>query len=904
MSHPARLRNLQSPCVVPRLLLAALCTALLGGCGGGSGTGTILGGSQDPDPVIVDFALAYIERPLRVDGNGNLFGTNPRDPARFQPGADLRVRDRASPSAAERSITAGLFPPAGDGSPALYDVRDLTTSYDGNQLLFALRAPQIPGAPAAAQPTWDIWRYDHPSGTVQRVIRSETTARAGQDLAARFLPDGRILFASTRQRHARAVLLDEGKPQFTAQDEDRLRQAFNLHVMEPDGSDIRQITFSPSGDLYPAVTGDGRIVFSRWDNVAAIDRISLYSAEPDGRTLQLLYGSNSHRTGPGGTRIEFVQPLELPDGRLQVLLRPFGDSTRQSALPVAIDVANYIDNEQPVFSAIGLGGPAQQPLFSGELGLADTDVAAQGRYAAAAPLYDGTGRFLVAWSQCRLLDTAAGDPPPIVACSRGDRADPRYVEAPPLYGLWMRNPQSDTQQPIIPGREGIAITDVAVLEPRTLPPVRFDGTPGIDIDGDLAAAGAGVMHIRSVYDFNGNASVNIESLRDPTATAADQRPARFLRLVKAVSLPDRSLLNLPGTAFGRSQAQLMREILGYTMIEPDGSVMIQVPANVAFWPEVLDANGRRIGNRHSNWLQVRPGEVLNCNGCHTPGSGLPHGRLDAEAPSANPGAPFNGLPFPNTTPTLFADAGETMAELRARLHGIPTPDMDLVFVDLWTDPALREPDTAFAHRYTSLPTPAPTEPGCALNWTSNCRITINYEQHINPLWSADRQTLDEDFIVTADHTCTACHSPIDETGMARVPAAQLDLSGGPSPDQPAHLVSYRELLFPDNQQILEADMLVDELVQAVDANGAPRFLLDENGELELDADGFPIPILVTITVQPSLSVNGARFSPRFFSRFAPDGSHAGFLTPAELKLISEWIDLGGQYYNDPFTVPQ
>jgi len=41
----------------------------------------------------------------------------------------------------------------------------------------------------------------------------------------------------------------------------------------------------------------------------------------------------------------------------------------------------------------------------------------------------------------------------------------------------------------------------------------------------------------------------------------------------------------------------------------------------------------------------------------------------------------------------------------------------------------------------------------------------------------------------------------------------------------------------------------------------------------------------------------------FFSVFAQGGSHNGWLTPAELRLISEWIDIGGQYYNDPFVAP-
>ena len=880
------------------LVLAMLLCA----CGGG-GT-SVLGGAQDPDPVVVDFPIAYIERPLLLDGAGALSGINARDPARFRPGADLRLRDRASPSASDRSITGNLFP-ATNGSPAQYDVRDLDVSYDGARMLFALRPPQIPGLTEAQQPTWDIWRYDHATGDVNRVIESDIAAQAGHDIAARFLPDGRILFASTRQRQARAVLLDEGKPQFTALDEDRQRPAFGLHVMNGDGTDIRQITFNPSGDLDPAVLGDGRIVFSRRDNVSSIDRISLYTIRPDGQALAVLYGIHSHNTGPGGASVEFLESQELPDGRLLAMLRPSSESTRQGALPVVIDTASYIDNDQPTDVNTGLSGPAQEALFSGELNLSDSEPAPQGRYASVTPLFDGSRRFLVAWTQCRVEDTATDTPPRLLPCGSVDLTDPRYVEAPPLYGIWMRDPVADTQQPIVLGREGIAYSDIAVLEPRRAPPALLDAVPGIDLDADLAAAGAGVIHISSVYDFAGTATRDIATTRDPLQTTADQRPARFIRLIKAVSMPEPSLVNLPGHAFGRSQAQLMREILGYAMIEPDGSVMMQVPANVAFWPEVLDAAGRRIGDRHQNWLQVAPGEMMHCNGCHSPTGRAPHGRPDAEAPPANPGAPVTGAPFPNTDPALFADAGETMAEVRARLRGIPVPEPDLVFIDLWTDPALRDPDPSYAYRYATLTTPAPTDPGCATHWTANCRTTIHYEAHIHPLWSVDRQRLDDDGItVLEDRTCTACHNRSDDMGLAAVPAGQLDLSDGPSAEQPAHLRSYRELLFPDNRQIVEDGVLIDELVQALDADGNPQFRVDADGMLILDADGHPIPVLVTINVPAALSVAGARQSPRFFAIFAAGGTHQDYLTGAELKLLSEWVDIGAQYFNDPFIVPQ
>jgi hypothetical protein len=122
-----------------------------------------------------------------------------------------------------------------------------------------------------------------------------------------------------------------------------------------------------------------------------------------------------------------------------------------------------------------------------------------------------------------------------------------------------------------------------------------------------------------------------------------------------------------------------------------------------------------------------------------------------------------------------------------------------------------------------------------------------------------------------------------------VPAGQLDLTNGPSPDEPDQFNAYRELLFPDDRQILNGGMLVDEQVQiGVDAMGNP--------------------ILAPVSIAPSMSAAGARVS-RFFSCFdvggtgCPSRSHVGYLSPDELKLIAEWLDIGAQYYNDPFAVP-
>jgi len=908
-----RLRSCRRPLLCGATMLVS--AGLLGGCGGGSSEASSIDQGQGADPVVVDFPIAYIKRPILLDEDGNLETTSVREPAEFRPGAELLMRDRASPSAAEISLTEGLFPDDEDGNPPLYDVKDLSASHDGTKLVFALRAPEDPDLDDDEQPTWNIWLYDRENGEVRRVIESDIAAEQGQDVAPRFLPDGRIVFSSTRQRQSKAVLLDEGKPQFPAFDEDRDEEAVVLHVMNDDGSEIEQISFNQSSDLDPAVLDDGRIVYARWDNVSNRSRISLYTMAPDGRDQQVLYGIHSHDTGPDGATVEFTKPQVLPDGRLLAILKPPGDQARGSAVPVAIDVDAFVEHDQPTFDNQGLLSDAQEFLIPGDLNLDDDQPAVQGRYASFAPLFDGTDRLLVSWSQCRLIDEVTDPDDPIIApCTDENLANANFVEADPLFGVWMFDPVEETQQPIVTADEGEVYSEVVVMEPRVNPPVILDGVAGLDLDADLVAESVGVLHIRSVYDLDGTEIAPIETLRDPDQTVAADRPIRFVRLVKAVSMPDDDLVELDGTAFGRSQAQLMREILGYGEVHPDGSVKLRVPANVAFWIDFLDGNGRRVGGRHNNWLQLRPGEEKECTGCHSSDSELPHGRLSAEAPSVNEGAPLDGVEFPNTEPALFANAGETMAEVFARVNGIPEPSVDLEYTDWWTDEMVRPKEVAFSWSYIDLdPTvTAPTDPGCvgAGAWTALCRITINYPEHIHPLWSVDRQIFDAADMLVEDQTCTSCHAPLDAMGAPQVPAAQLDLTDGPSDQEPDHLKSYRELLFDDNAQNVLDGALIDLQVQATDDDGNLLFLTDADGNQILDVDGNPIPVLEPVTVNPPLNAFGANATPEVFAMFEPGGSHydpvrgAGWLSDVELKLISEWLDIGAQYYNNPFVVPQ
>ena len=132
------------------------------------------------------------------------------------------------------------------------------------------------------------------------------------------------------------------------------------------------------------------------------------------------------------------------------------------------------------------------------------------------------------------------------------------------------------------------------------------------------------------------------------------------------------------------------------------------------------------------------------------------------------------------------------------------------------------------------------------------------------------------------NTCTACHETASGT---RVPDAQLDLTDGLSADETDHFKSYRELLFNDIQQEAGATGLQDVF---------------EDGPID------PVTLLPTrvpVIVSPSLSASGARASRAIMNQFDAGGSHDGRLDPAELRLLFEWLDIGAQYYNDPFAVP-
>lgn len=889
------------------------------------------------DPGVLEAPIAFVKRPIPVDEDGDERQPDLRDPTFFMAGGDVFVRSNSTVTATEINITGAITEGQGD-------VKDLMPSFDGKRLLFALRLFDE-NENDDETPSWNIYEYnlDEPLGPAnpRRIIGSDFTAEEGDDLAPAYLPDGRIVFSSNRQVDARKMLLDESKPPFKALTERGRTQAFVLHVMDENGDNIQQLSFNQSHDLYPTVLSGlwpGEILYTRWDRAGRNNAMNLYKMKPDGSDLEPVFGVHDHdfgRTADGANdqTIQLARPLEMEDGRILVQVKPYDDTYGGGDLMI-IDVANYTDNRKAVPSLGADTGPAARPATIEAVNTVPDSLSRVGRYASAWPLWDGSNRLLISRSNC-VLAIGAGDPnvtPERRPCIEPWLSDPNAREVSPEYSIWLYDMGNHAQKIIVRAEPGQVVTDVVALQSRPRPSLVSEQVP----NEGWASETLGALHIRSVYDLGSGAfsadyfgetigAASIEELRDPDQSVAADRPARFVRFVKAVALPDDDdpdLDNPPDldrAAFGPQRNQGMREIVGYAPVAPDGSVKVKLPANVPLAVSVLDRYGRRIGPRHENWLQVRPGQTTECTGCHVETGGeLPpaHARKDAELPSINPGAPLDNV-FPNTLnpdsgEAYFADVGQTMAESRFKLAASePMVSVNIRFDDVWTDPAVRTPDAAIVYDYGNLDValPIPTIGRCLPESSADftCRIRINYPQHIHPLWSLPRG-------VNGADTCTNCHSSTDDMGNARVPDGQLDLSDGDSDQEPQHLKSYDELFLADAGQELDmngnlVNIQIEQQVP-VDADG--------DGVQDVDENGDPVFDIITIddpdrVVTPTMSGAGARAS--FFvtkmleanahrdSWYAPAAGHvdhSGFMTPDELRLVIEWLDIGAQYFNDPF----
>ncbi|MEP6505255.1 MAG: hypothetical protein ABJD97_18110, partial [Betaproteobacteria bacterium] len=723
------------------------------------------------------------------------------------------------------------------------------------------------------------------------------TSSADDDIHPVYLPAGQgIVFTSNRQ--TKSHLNQALGHTYYALDEYERERVFNLHTMAADGTNITQISYNQSHDRNPVIRPNGQIMFSRWDHVGGRNHFKVFTVNPDGTNMFVLYGA--HSDGNSFLHPRDMDPTSKYAGFLTSDLMPL-QRTKEGGALMLIDAANYSEENTPARKSVAaVGGQVQA---TEQLLNIDRGISMHGRISAPYPLWDGTNRVLVSYRPCEVTKNNV-----VVSCTTltadeiaklGDmerpiaetELDAVQDNVPPPYAIYMYNPANQSFLNVASPPAGFMYTDPVAIQARTEPAT---STPA-PLDDTLASQNMGTLNVKSVYDTDGlgrmgdavltaadqsgtcttlipkttpidvndtRAQVaDIARMKDPADAAYNCAPARFIRAVRAVAPPS-SMMNMR-SSLGETDFEA-QQLLGYAPIEPDGSFKLNVPADTPIALAVVDSQGRAL-QTHTNWIQVRPGERRTCDGCHSPRRGE----------AMNTGAIAETQPAGLLASMAAAHkSGETMAETRVRLDpSAATLKPDMVSTDVWADTAKAGVTArpAVALRYTGNPlatddlvTPAPTNG------------VINYPQHIQPLWTRDRGA----------NTCTSCHNI----------SKHLDLSGTTGGD--GRVVSYDRLMIGD--PLLDASgrpvITFDDGVPMLERQAALVNTAASEGEaLGLARKSRLIEIM---SGQSLLSDAAAKLSHPNPPSTAPD--HSKMLNAAEKRLVAEWIDTGGKYYNDPF----
>jgi formylglycine-generating enzyme required for sulfatase activity len=160
-----------------------------------------------------------------------------------------------------------LFRPQGDEF-----VGEMDLHFDADRLLFTMPKGK----------SWHIFEIKTDSSGLRQVSRSNHPDDV-DNFDACYLPDGRIVFASTASY--------TGVPCWHGKE-----RACSIYLMDADGDNMRQLCFDQDLDLHPAVLPTGQIIFSRWDYTGPMHIYlrPLMVMNPDGTGQRAIYGSNSY----------------------------------------------------------------------------------------------------------------------------------------------------------------------------------------------------------------------------------------------------------------------------------------------------------------------------------------------------------------------------------------------------------------------------------------------------------------------------------------------------------------------------------------------------------------------------------------------------------------------------------
>ena len=548
-----------------------------------------------------------------------------------RPGGGVFVLDAPGLSMECRRLAEGALPMGSYQHPEV--------SYDGTSVLFSYC--RVDKTPTDRHVHGDRRYHLYQMAADGSGLR-QLTDGPFDDFSPRYLPDGRIIFISTRRggfhRCGRGPC-----------------PVYTLAIAEADGSNPHPISYHETHEWDPCLLHDGRVIYTRWDYVDrhAVFYEQLWTVRPDGSDVRIFYGNNTYN--PVG--VWEARPVPASN---RVMATAAAHHAMTAGSIILLDVTRGIDGLDPItrLTPDALFAESEAPVVreTGGYWHAPVGVTTPPPESPEAERWPGhcyrspfplsEKHFFAAYSYDALIGEPTGNPAN-------------------MFGIYLVD---------CFGNKELVYRDLNIASLWPVP-LRPHGKPAVVASVcKETAKQEGTFFLQDVYE------------------SWPELPRDAVKRLRIVQVLPKSTPHINDPPVGIANASPGKQVLGTVPVEPDGSAHFRAPAGIPLAFQALDELGQAVQIMRSvTYLQ--PGESCSCVGCHEPRTTAPRpgGIVQALArpPSTIEPGPDGSNPL--SYPILVQPVLDKQC---VRCHSRTKPDGDVVLT--------AEPEGRYTVSYNAL----------------------------------------------------------------------------------------------------------------------------------------------------------------------------------------------------------
>jgi hypothetical protein len=447
-------------------------------------------------------------------------------------------------------------------------LRNMDVSYDGTHLLFAWKKDDRKD---------DYHLYEMPIGGKPRQI---TYGLGAADFEPVYLPNDEIVFSSSRCVQTVDCWWTE---------------VSNLYTCDRQGRGLRRLGFDQVHTVWPTVTPDGSVIYTRWDynDRGQVFPQGLFRMNPDGTGQTEFYGNNSYFP----TTISHARAIP---GTNKVLAVAMGHHTWQAGKLIEIDPGKGRQEADGV-TMLAPRRPAKAERI---------DQYGQNGELFRHPYPLGENQYLCAFVPAEL--------------NRGRGS---------VFGLYWIS--ADGRRELLSQDAKLSANCPVPLRARPRPHLRPSLVDYRQTDG--------TYYLQDIYRGPGLQGIPRGTIKRLRVVALEFRAAGVGN--NGNHGPAGGALVSTPIAIGNGAWDVKR-VLGDATVQPDGSAFFTCPARTPVYFQALDAKGHAVQTMRS-WSTLQPGETFSCVGCHESKNETPadtHALSMAMRQGPQPLKPFYGKP--------------------------------------------------------------------------------------------------------------------------------------------------------------------------------------------------------------------------------------------------------------------